>query len=353
MLALVAALAFALFSMAALTVDLGLAAAEQNRLEVAAEAAALGMLKEQARLEHELALGRLSEDDLRCAATVPACIQQLASVRGERLAREVLGSPASTQGAPAGEIPLELGELRLRLESCGTDCGQAYLDRAIPLFFGQASLIGFEGSSLRDLQETRNQGKLLVGDGLPAKGALRAKGIPIGSRVRAEAFPVVRVGLREEASGLPGRAPFALRLDAWRSLGDESPPLELQAEELLLGPEVVGRLVNASAGLVAGAPLGPLEPDVPIPAQDLEGSYLAYVPLTVNEIVVGFGYARLEFGLPNQFVVRPLGNRLAPGNATASPRFLAGSTNIPIVVAAQREDSLLQQSAFLRTAVVR
>ena len=353
MLALVAALAFSLFSMAALTVDLGLAAAEQNRLEVAAEAAAMGMLREQARLEYELARGRLSEDDLRCATTVAACIEELASSRGEKLAREVLGSPASPDNTPVPEIPLELGELRFRLERCGTDCGEVLVDRAIPLFFGQASLIGFEGSSLRQIRESRNQGKLLVGDGLPAQGALRAKGIPIGSRVRAEAFPVVRIGLRQEGSDLPGRAPFALRLDAWLELANDSPALELQGEDLTLGPEVVGRLINGSAGLVAGAQLGALTPGVPIPPEDLQGSYLAYVPLTVNEVVVGFGYARLEFPIVSQFVVRRLGDRLAPGNASASPRFLAASDNVPAVVAAQRDDTLLPQSAFLRTAVLR
>ncbi len=353
MLALVAALAFAMFSMAALTVDLGLAAAEQNRLEVAAEAAAMGMLREQARLQYELDRGRMSEEDFRCAATVSACIEEMASSRGESLAREVLGSVASVDAPSGGDIPLELGELRLRLESCGAGCGEVLVDRAVPLFFGQASLIGFEGSSLQELRDARDQGKLLVGDGLPAQGALRAKGIPIGSRVRAEAFPVVRVGLREEFSDLPGRAPFALRLDAWRELTASSPPLELQAEDVLLGPEVVGRLVNGSSGRAAGVQLGALVPGLPVPGEDLQGSYLAYVPLTVNDVVVGFGYARIDFSIANRLIVRPLGDRLAPGNASASPRFLAGSNHVPVVVAAQREDTLRLEPELLRTAVLR
>ncbi len=339
MLALVGALAFALLSMAALTTDLGLAASEQSRLEVAAEAAALGAVREAARLELDLATGALSRSDLRCAPTPEACIEALAAASGRRAANEVVGEAGPPRAGT--EVDLGPGDVQIGLTKCGDTCWEAGVERAVPLLFGQGSLVGFQGSSLRSLLDAREQGSALVGDGRPVAGSLRARGIPIGSVVRAEARPAVRIGLPEVRSRLPGRAPFAMTLQAWRDfLFDEVPrSFRVDGLDLLLGPLVVGRRLGASTGLQAGVPLGSDGTAVPLASPS---PYVAYVPLTENGIVVGFGYAAIEAGGGSSLVLRRLASRVAPGNASASPRFLVGASDMASVFRAGAESVVLR-----------
>ena len=189
---------------------------------------------------------------------------------------------------------------------------------------------------------------MLVGDGTPVAGSLRARGIPIGGVVRAEARPAVRVGLPEPGSGLPGRTPFALTLEAWRGLGRGSQRFEVDGLELLLTPAVVGRRIGGSAGLRAGHRLGTGGELEPLSRPD---SHLAYVPLvedlTEDGIVVGFGYAEVESADETELVLRRLEARVAPGNASASPLFLAGAVDVAAVLEA-REEAVLLRAAVPR-----
>jgi len=356
-LALIGVLAFAMLSLAALTTDLGLAASEQLRLEVAAEAAALAALREEARLEYELARGEaLSRDELLCAPTPEACVSQLAHSRGLALADRMLGATGSS--GEEVEVDLGPGDVRHRLVSCGEGCWEAAIDRSTPLLFGQGSWLGFQGGSLRALRDARDRGSVLPRGEPPVEGALRTRGIPIGGVAGATARPAVRVGPFVEASGLPGRAPFALTLDAWRDLDGLSQPLEVDGLDLVSPPDdrVGRRIRGGGAGLRAGEPLEPGAPPG-APAASLEragppsgSGYVAYVPLTeegrVEGIVVGFGHARVEVVVDGTgrtaLVVQRLVARVAPGNASASPRFIAGTEGIASVLAARTEDALLQ-----------
>ncbi len=415
MIALVAVLAFAMLSLTALTADLGLAATEQNRLEVAAEAAALAALREEARLDHEADRGTPGDDYVRCSATASreACIAELAASRGSGVAYEILQGRADESGGAlspgadpttlsscgpgcwramiessalpndGAEVDLGPGDARIRLSSCGDACWEAEIEQAIPLLFGQASLLGFQdGESLRELLAAREGGSALVGDGTPTDPTdgllLRTRGVPIRGLARANVQPVVRVGLpvvREEGPPeerglvLPGRAPFALTLEAWDGLGEGLRSIELEGTELQLNGTRVGyRIGMGPTGLRAGEALGlggEALGQLQGPDPSSPGPYLAYVPLTnvlpdpeVDAIVVGFGYARVLYlgsasgsGAGGQPALRlqRLTDRVAPGNASASPRFLAGSD----VTAVLRERTENVVPVLLRAAVPR
>ena len=321
MLPLVALLLFALFGMASLATDLGMAAAQQGRLEVAAEAGALAAFREEARVRYAAALGGpTSTESCDGTMTLEECAIERAQQRGRATAERVLAQVPS-EGPPV-DVDLGPSEAAVRVERCalpGQSCWRVAADQAMPLLFGQGSLLGFQGSSLRDIRDTTAAGSLLPRGVEPVPGALRERGVPIGSVSRVEARPVVRVGPSRVASGLPGRAPFAIDALAY---GPPAlwPPGGGPRTFSLDGIE--GRTItNPEVGLRVGDPVvfspGPLPAGV---------SWLVfYVPLLSGDTVIGYGLARLLSAAGEEVVLERLPDTLpAPGNASASLRLLEG-----------------------------
>jgi hypothetical protein len=325
MLPLIAAVAFALFAMAALSVDLGLAAVQQARLETAAEAAAAVALREEARMLHELALERLPDEDADCARE-PECREQRAREAALALDDELLA--AASVDPPTAEIRHDATRVRRSLDgSCGEGCWSTRLEQAIPLLFGQASLLSFEGTSVQELLEARSDGALLDPDSVPGSGPLRSGGVPVAGAGRSEAHPALRVGAAVSAPReLPGRSAFALEIDYWTALpADATQVLEVDGERLVpvSGAPAVGLLLARGTGYVVGEILR--ETFVP----EERGSGPAYVPLYDPEfaegrLLVGFGSARIDASDPARVGVTRLAARVAPANASASPRGLSG-----------------------------
>ena len=351
MLPLLAVLMFSLLSLAALSGDLGLAAAQQNRLEMAADSVAMAAARAEARIHHDLELGLLSSDQAECARDAECRRSQLVPPQALSLAYQILGvvEPGQLE-APDADVELRPGAIRTQLDACSTSddpCWSARVDQAIPLFFGQGSLIGFQDSSLRELRDARDAGTILVGDGAPRAGSLRARGVPIGAISRAAGRPVVRVGLPQPLqSRFPGRAPFALSLDTWRERLEDGLPqaLEVDGQNLLLSTDVVGRRIGGSLGLCAGTRLSSgsacpgEQPESGEESLFTAGPYLAYAPLyDQSELVVGFGYVRVEASNSSQLTLRRLRVRTAPVNASASPRGLVGSLATASVLEAHAE----------------
>jgi len=307
-LAFVALLAFALLGMAALTTDLGLASARQSHLETAADALALEAWREQARFEH----GRTSCDEPRLEACVADAV---AAMRENVLETRNDTDDAEVDLGPSPVSPPSVSR-------CGASCWAVCVEQAIPLLFGQGTLVSFQGASLRGLRDTRAGGTLLAGDGSPVSGALRTRGVPIGADVRAEARPALAVGRPDPDRAFPGRAPFALALGEW--LPDFSARLDVEDDgTLTLAGREVGQLLGVVDGYRAGSRLDPAPGGAPLPSEEL----LAYVPLFASvsgaRVVAGFGFARAAFEEGgSRLRVTRLPSQLALTNATASPRAL-------------------------------
>jgi len=310
-------LAFALLGLASLTTDLGLAAAQQGRLEVAAESAALAAFHHESRFRYAAALGGpTSAEDCENSMTFEDCARILGERRGRETAERVLAQRPAQD--PAAQVALGPAPPALRVERCGAldqSCWEVEAEQAMPLLFGQGSLIGFQGSSLRDMRGTTAEGSLLPPGGEPVAGALRKRGIPIGSASRAEAHRVVRVGPFREASGLPGRAPFAI--DALAYANPANWPLDGGARAFLLNGAEGRTIADPEVGLrvgtrVASAP-APLPGGIPLQAY--------YVPMLRGDTVIGFALARLRSAGEAEVVLERLPPTVAaPGNASASLR---------------------------------
>jgi len=319
---LIAVLAFALFGMASLATDLGMAAAQQSRLEVAAEAGALAAFREEARLRYAAALaGPRSDANCDDPTTLEECVRSRAERRGRATAERVLAQ-LPTEGEPV-DVDLGPSAAALRVERCALlaqSCWEVAADQAVPLLFGQGSMLSFQGSSLRDVRETSAAGSLLPPGAEPVAGALRERGVPIGSLSRVEGRRVVRVGPSRAGSGLPGRAPFAI--DAL-SYGDSALwPLDGGPRAFALDGVEGRTLVDPEAGRQVGDPINPLSG--PLPA-GLSGLAF-YVPLLSGDTVIGYGLARLRSSAGLEVVLERLPDTVtAPGNASASLRSLEGA----------------------------
>ena len=373
MLALVAVLAAALLGMAALTIDIGSAAMQQQRLESFADASAMTALREEARVRFALARdtsvvsdpegcnGNRGQERQSCidglvaaAAVVDAVddlVLQTQTVSAQNAGEVSLG-PRPAVGGP---MPCEASNPR---------CWQTEIVQAIPLLFAQGSTLGFEDGTLRAMMESRDQGDVLAESDLEAAPTLRTQGIPIRARSRVETRPVVRVGAEEipltqsdvgALQFIPGRAPFALRLDVWNSLpqglsggglllevDNSDGSLARVGESAVGGLAVVGRRLGEREALRAGQVLSGA-----LGWTALTDSRGAYVPLFVvlegsnQELIVGFGFAdvTVDLGSALRVTVTPLGSQLALGNATASPRlWVEGESGTEVV---QRIDEVL------------
>ncbi len=415
MLPLVAVLAFALLSMGALAVDLGAAAAQQNRLQSAAEAMAMGAHHQERRLR--LALLR-DEDDVNengnaTAASIncddfslTGCSEEIdlaADAYGERLADLILNSetvaadrnPTVNLGPGAALADVEsigsgaaegselVGALPEGVEDCADGCWGALVRQAMPLLFGQASMLGFsEGESLRDLQAAREDGQGFVGDGTPVAGSLRTRGIPIRAISAVDVMPVVAIGRAHDASAEEsdlfrpiGRAPFTLEFEAWADGTFEPGSSQiLTVEGLSLLPATadadsgqaeapaVGRIiVGADQGLRAGETMT-TQPGVvaeSLPGVDPEWMY---VPLTMPTgqddalpMVVGFGLVRAQSAADGETLTverSPSHVQFALGNASASARSLSRSSDIGALLSMHAQDDRIR-SQVLQAAVPR
>ena len=383
MLALIAVLAAALLGMAALAIDIGYAAMQQQRLEVFAEASAMAALREEGRFRFELARAASLGLEPNCEAgaqreacvndsvqssefveAVHALVLESGGSESESQQAEVSLGPASPVGGPR-PCELEAGP-----------CWQTEVTQSLPLLFGQGSMLGFEEGTFGAMMDARERGDVLVDSSLEARPTLRTQGIGIQSVARVETRPAIRVGAEERLIGpggdlesrlLPGRAPFALRLGVWQDLlrSDSGTVLVLEVDDsdgslsipVLGQPNVrvtAGRRLADGDALRAGQVLvGQNEWSA------LESRVGAYVPLFVTteanneELVVGFGFAEAEVGsgTPLLISLTPYRSQLGPGNATASPRlWVEGGAEIP-----QRIEDVLalrEDTAFLLQAPV-
>ena len=373
MLALIAVLLAGLLGMAAMTVDLGHATMQQQRLEGFADASATMALREEARLRFALAqdaslLSRLGCQDTDNAAAREACIlawvqssSGVAAVYDAVLPRESDRDIGQSNADVALGPPLPQG--------CGAFCWRTEALQRIPLLFGQGSNLGFEEGSFQAMMEARERGELLAEANSQTPPSLRSQGIPIKADSKAETRPVVRVGLNpdpnNENSLIPGRAPFALRLAVWSQvspgggfilLEDGSGALLRQNDP---DPAPAGRRLGNREALRAGENLGN-GPTDNVDWSAREDAAGAYVPLFVEtatpgqELVVGFGFAKVEVQETLQTItVTRLESQLAPGNATASPRlWVSGSTEITQriseVLALRGDNSDLLQAPVLQ-----
>lgn len=334
MLPLVAVLMFVLVGFAALTTDLGLAAVQQSRLEVAAEAAALASFREDARQRYALAMGATtgcgSEAD---APAIAACIDAATKAAGEAVARRVMAQPPND----ASTVDVAMGPTAVRSElvvCAPAPCREWRAVQAVPLLFGQGSAIGFQGSDWLAMMERRDEGSLLDPDAAPTVGSLRERGVPVGGVARVASRPVVRVGPSPpspptgpgepgEPPALPGRAPFALDALSFAEWfaggGTRTFVLDDVEGRAIVDPEAgfaAGGIVAAAGGVALTEPLR------------VGAAY--YVPLLVDDVVVGFGLARVvgvgPLGTDVTLRRLALSNRtVAPGNASASLRLLDGA----------------------------
>jgi len=316
---LVAALAFVLLGFASLATDMGMAAAQQGRLEVAAESAALAAFRAEARFRYGAALGGpRSADGCDQGMTFEACAQALGRARGRATADRVLAQPSA--GQPTAEVALGPGPASVRIAQCegvAQMCWEAQADQAVPLLFGQGSLLGFQGSSLRDMNDTLAAGSLLPRGVEPVPGALRERGVPISSASRVELRRVVGVGPFRAASGLPGRAPFAI--DALAYANPAFWPAAGGARTFAVDGTEGWTIVDPEAGLRIGAQISLIP--VPLPSDVPQLAY--YVPLLSGDAVVGYALARVLASSGTEVVLERLpASVAAPGNASASLRLL-------------------------------
>ena len=365
MLPLVGLLAVALLGMAALSVDLGFAFAQHQRLETVADAMARAALREEARLRFERVRRVATPGRFGCAPIREACIDQnvLDSAPVGAVDDIVLDVPDdATDWPPDPDVDLGPTAVSVRLTPCGAPepmCWQATVEQATPLLFGQGSMLGFEGSSLRARRANEERGSLLPVGPPNMAGPLRTNGIPIRAVSVATTRPAIRVGRLDNGAGLPGQAPFLLELDDWSMHFPVSAfqPVVVEGDGTLTLPDVgtVGRRIGPTDALLAGRALRNGPPDSLVGPQN---PYHAYVPLVdENEIVVGFGFASVIASGDEltgyTLQVERLREQLAPGNASASPRHWAALASsdrgfIGDVLAAQRTDA-----GFLQAPVPR
>ena len=330
MLPLVALLAFALFGFAALSTDLGLAAAQQNRFEAAAEAGVLAAFREEARagFEYEVS-GALPACPAATASSPEDCIRDAARRAGLRVMAQVLDPPNAAAGTPApGNIDPSPGPRSLDLADCGDACWQATADQALPLLFGQGSLLGFEPGALRDMRNLRDAGTLLTPGANPSPdpsqprfaARMRTQGIPVGGEARAEPRPALAVG--RPVAALPGRADFALDASEYVAVLPSDGASAPGSSFTLIG------LRNDEGHRVGEAiPLGQA---VALANRDEP----MYIPLLDGNVVVGFAYADVTASASTSTLIRitrlpvqlpSAGSQtaaIAVGNASASMRVL-------------------------------
>ncbi|MAJ61389.1 MAG: hypothetical protein CBC48_16430 [bacterium TMED88] len=357
MLAFVAVLLAGLLGMAALTIDLGHATMQQQRLESFADASSMVALRKEALLRFNLArdalqLGRLGCVDADTSAAREACIENWVQspTQVEAVYKEVLPDESDRgQGLDGAQVALGPRGPEFRRLSCGPFCWRTEASQRIPLLFGQGSSLRFNEGSFGAMMDARARGQVLVEDDGQRPASLRTQGIRIKADTRAETRPVVRVGspvsgpLNQNAAeplqaasalrldAVPGRAAFALELEAWRRAGGGGRLVLIEngTGSLAQGGEEQApgrRLMNGEA-LRAGLLLtGDGEDEAWTPLQDAEGAYIPlFVPVSETgeelELVVGFGLAKVDWseGLQTLTVTR-LESQLAPANATASPR---------------------------------
>ena len=235
MLALVAVLAAALLGMAAMTVDIGYATMQQQRLESYAEASSMAALREEARVRFAMARDPSMLTGLDCdkGAQFEACIDDQVSSAPVVEAVHGLLLPGQAEGTPTlngADLALGPGAPVGAPRPCeGTNprCWETEIAQSLPLLFAQGSMLGFEDGTLREMMQARTDGDLLADNQLELEPTLRTRGIGVRGVSRVETRPVVRVGAEEiplsaSENGtsyfLPGRAPFALRLDVWTSI---------------------------------------------------------------------------------------------------------------------------------------
>lgn len=378
MLAFVAVLFAGLLGMAALTIDLGHATMQQQRLESFADASSMVALRHEALLRFQLALNpsRLSEWGCSNPDTPTGrdtCIEDRVQSSTQVSAAYAAVLPNESdrgQGLAGAEVSLGPSRPEGRPLPCGALCWQTQAAQRVPLLFGQGSNLRFNPGDLSAMMDARARGQVFVENDGQALPSIRTQGITIKANTRAETQPVVRVGSpvtgTANQSGLPpGRAPFALELNAWRLAGvGGSLVLIENGTGTLAGAGSSQnppgrRLLNGEAlraGLaLAGTDNGQEEAWTPL--QDADASYVPlFVKLdeTDEELVIGFGFATLDWAENLQtLTVTPLESQLAPANATASPRLWvggqAGITNrIDQVLALRGNNGNLLQAPVLQ-----
>ncbi len=362
MLPFIAVIVLVMLSMASLAVDIGFASVQQLRLEALAEASAATSARIDATVRYaHLEPNPVSALSFDCGVEGrDRCIDDLVYPRADEMEDEIAPSPESV-GPIGADITFGPGRLVQNINSdCGDGCWEVAAEQAVPLAFGQASMLSFEESSLANLVDARDSGSNLVGDGSPRAGSLRSFGIPITSRVRAEGRPVVRIG-RAEPNVMPGRAPIAIFLSAWEGEFESTTPptpvvVDIEDDDLSVGspPRDVGQRIGGERnGMRAGVDLLDETSD---PLEESTNPYYAYVPLLDDEeeetqLVVGFGFAQIEFESEERIHVTRYDRFMAPVNASASARHLAGADNIARVVAHHDPDHLYAD-VFLRAPVV-
>jgi len=316
---LLATLAFVLLGFASLVTDVGMAAMQQSRLEVAAESGALAAFRAEAGFRYEAALGGpLLADGCDQGMAFEACALALGRARGRAAADRVLDQSSSEQPPPEVDLGPEPASVRIaQCEGVAEVCWEAEAEQAVPLLFGQGSLLGFQGSSLRDMNDTLAAGSLLPPGAGPAPGALRERGIPISGASRVELRRVVGVGPFRAASGLPGRAPFAL--DALAYANPALWPAEGGARTFAVDGTEGWVIADPGAGLRVGDQVALLP--VPLPSDVPQLAY--YVPLLSGDAVIGYALARVLASSGTEVILERLpASVAAPGNASASLRLL-------------------------------
>ena len=355
MLPLVGLLVFAMLGVTSLAVDLGFATAQQQRLEVAAEATARAAIREEARVRHELDLGIETMASLGCHAhpDPEACIDQRVQDAVSVAAVEplLLGPDPEPTGA---HVDLFASPKVTSVESCGPRCWKAQTIQAAPLLFGQASMVGFEPGAVRQMLDDRQLGSALSPTAPVAGDSLRTHGVPLRGLAATEAQPANRVGEAIDGSGLPGRAPFSFDLTNWSRTLATGPFFALLQDDGSLfvpGWGTVGRRLGQDEGFKAGDLLVTAAAN-PVPITQGSNPYLTYVPITSRGLVVGFAYARVSAnGSSNVLRIEALAERLAPGNASASPRNWVGGSDDAIeaaLIAQASNRALLLQTPVLR-----
>lgn len=144
----------------------------------------------------------------------------------------------------------------------------------------------------------------------------RRDGLSVRATAIASTGRARRIGSARPDLGLPGRTPFSLTRAWWDSLPVDVP------QTLAMDPEGILRDGAVAGGRASLGGLSVGEPIVPISALDPSASELAYAPITIESggvaRVAGFGPVRFVSLDGVTFEVSRLPGRVAPANASAA-----------------------------------
>ena len=195
MLAFVAVLLAGLLGMAALTIDLGHATMQQQRLESFADASSMLALRHEARLRFDLARNPSLLSEWGCSnPDTPtgrdSCIEDRvqSSTQDWAAYNEVVLPDESDRdpGLPGAEVNLRPSRPEGRpLPSCGALCWRTEAAQRVPLLFGQGANLRFKPGDFSAMMDARARGQVFVENDGQTLPSIRTQGITIKANTQA------------------------------------------------------------------------------------------------------------------------------------------------------------------------